>query len=160
LITTSLQLNPRSPLFVVPTHLRGHRIPLSHCPVPQTNIPVIKPPIKQTFCKTSNTQYIDPPTPLPSSLSLKNKSHENVRIHSPRIVRKNVCCLLLVRNCSHCARNEASRINRLRYICGGEEGRDAKGSAREEAFEVSNEMMGLVDGNVYCASGGGAPFTS
>lgn len=43
-------------------------------------------------------------------------------------------------------RNDASSINRLRYICGGEEGRLAKGSGRDGVFVNSVVMIGLVDG--------------
>lgn len=39
-----------------------------------------------------------------------------------------MCCLRRARNVKYCERREASRIRRFRYICGGEEGRVAKGS--------------------------------
>jgi hypothetical protein len=67
LTITSLQLKPFRPLFVVHTNRLGQRMPLSHCPVPQINIPVTIPPIRQTFSVTSRTQYTEPPRPLPSS---------------------------------------------------------------------------------------------
>lgn len=58
------------------------------------------------------------------------------------------------------ARREASRIRRLRYIWGGEEGSEARGSASEVALAVSALMMGEVEGIVNSRPGGGAPFTS
>lgn len=50
----------------------------------------------------------------------------------------------------------------MRYICGGEEGRDARGSGTEGAVGVGEvvEMMGVVEGTLYWISGGGAPLTS
>lgn len=114
LMTTSLQLKPLNPLFVVKTHLLGYRIPRSHCPVTQINIPVKMPPIRQTFSTTSTTQYTEPPTPLPSSRGLRNNAYPKYMFHSPRSIKKNVCCRRLVRSCNHCARSDASRIKRLR----------------------------------------------
>ena len=71
-----------------------------------------------------------------------------------------MCWRRRVRSWSHCARREASRIRRLRYIWGGDDGREARGSGREDGFGESADMMGLVDGTVNWVPGGGAPFTS
>jgi hypothetical protein len=73
-------------------------------------------------------------------------------------VRKKLCCRLRVRSWSHCARRDASRIKRLRYICGGEEGSEANGSGREDIVEGSVLITGGVD-DPSNEPGAGAPFT-
>jgi hypothetical protein len=55
-------------------------------------------------------------------------------------------------------------MRRFRYICGGEEGKDARGSEREEVREVKvggGEVMTPEEGiRGTTLSGGGAPLTS
>ena len=79
-------------------------------------------------------------------------------------------CLLRARKVRYCDRREASRMSRLRYICGGEEGRVAKGSDRGKGVpdlrvirSVSSES-GAGDGDLETTvgtevPGGGAPLT-
>ena len=51
-------------------------------------------------------------------------------------------------------------MRRLRYICGGDEGREASGSCRCEDEDGGEVMTGEVEIAGIALSGGGAPFTS
>ena len=76
-------------------------------------------------------------------------------------------CLRRARNVKYCERSEASRMRRLRYICGGEEGRFASASEVVRGLVVESSgpsRDGAGDGDLEVADGtdvpgGGAPLT-
>lgn len=88
--------------------------------------------------------------------------------------QKNVCCLLRARSSRYCALKEASKIRRLRYICGGEDGRVARGSegtngvADPEDVELAVGAAAVdatAEGDLETTActevpGGGAPLTT
>lgn len=48
----------------------------------------------------------------------------------------------------------------MRYIWGGDEGREARGSAKSGLGASGEVSMGVVGGRLKWLPGGGAPFTS
>ena len=83
---------------------------------------------------------------------------------------KKVFCLRRSRSVRYCARREASRISRLRYICGGDEGSVARGSEGNKGVEDLESpgsgfsADGAGEGDLETTAGtevpgGGAPLT-
>jgi hypothetical protein len=103
-------------------------MPRSYKPVKYTSNAVTTPPPHASLYVVSSTQYTLPPTPEPSSRGRKYRRYVKVKIQAIRAARSSKCSRSRALRLRYCRRREDSRIKRLRYICGGEEGWLSRGS--------------------------------